>query len=102
VLLARFAGLPPAGLRYAQAASALGTSFLPEVAAQMAGMAGGEIGTRWRRWSGLIRQEPGAEAGFVHPLFRQALAGGQLADPLAEARPLRGRGRRIGAGWAPG
>ena len=45
VLLARFAGLTPAGMRCAQAASVLGTSFLPEVAAQVAGMAGGEIDT---------------------------------------------------------
>jgi DNA-binding CsgD family transcriptional regulator len=83
VLLARFAGLPPAGMRYAQAASVLGTSFLPEVAAQMAGMAGGEIDTALESLgrAGLIRQKPGAEAGFVHPLFRQALYD-DLAGPV--------------------
>ena len=83
VLLARFAGLPPAGMRYAQAASVLGTSFLPEVAAQLAGMAGGEIDTALESLgrAGLIKQEPGAEAGFVHPLFRQALYD-DLAGPV--------------------
>ena len=40
VLLARFAGLPPAGMRCAQAAAVLGTSFWPEVAAQVAGLDG--------------------------------------------------------------
>ena len=83
VLLARFAGLSSAGMRYAQAASVLGTSFLPEVAAQMAGMGGGEIDTTLESLgrAGLIMQEPGAEAGFVHPLFRQALYD-DLAGPV--------------------
>ena len=75
VLLARFAGLPPAGMRCAQAASVLGASFLPEVAAQVAGLEGGEIDTAVESLgrTGLIEQAPGAEADFVHPLFRQAL-----------------------------
>ena len=83
VLLARFAGLPVAGMRCAQAASVLGTSFLPEVAAQVAGLADGEIGIAMESLggTGLIRQEPGAEAGFVHPLFRQALYE-DLAGPV--------------------
>ena len=75
VLLARFAGLPPAGMRCAQAASVLGTSFLPEVAAQVAGLADGEVDIALEALSRtrLIDQLPGAEADFVHPLFRQAL-----------------------------
>ena len=75
VLLARFAGLPSAGMRCAQAASVLGTSFLPEVAAQVAGLEGGEIDTALEALgrTGLIGQRPGAEAEFVHPLFGQAL-----------------------------
>ena len=75
VLLARFAGLPPAGMRCVQAASVLGTSFLPEVAAQVAGLAGDEIDTALESLgrTGLIGQEPGAKAEFMHPLFRQAL-----------------------------
>ena len=75
VLLARFAGLSPAGMRCAQAASVLGTSFLPEVAAQVAGLEDGEVDIALEALSRtrLIDQLPGAEADFVHPLFRQAL-----------------------------
>ncbi len=52
VLLARFAGVPPAGMRCAQAASVLGTSFLPEVAAEVAGLTGDEVGTAMESWAG--------------------------------------------------
>ena len=52
VLLARFAGLPPAGMRCAQAASVLGTRFLPEVAAQVAGLEGARSMRLSRRWAG--------------------------------------------------
>jgi DNA-binding CsgD family transcriptional regulator len=83
VLLARFAGVPPAGLRYAQAASVLGTSFLPDVAAELAGLTGGEVEVALESVgrTGLIVQRPGAEAEFVHPLFRQALYD-DLAGPI--------------------
>jgi DNA-binding CsgD family transcriptional regulator len=83
VLLARFAGLPPAGMRCAQAASVLGTSFLTEVAAQVAGLAEGEAGTAVEALgrTGLIGQRPGSAAEFVHPLFRQALYD-DLAGPV--------------------
>jgi DNA-binding CsgD family transcriptional regulator len=75
VLLARFAGLPPTGMRCAQAASVLGTSFMPEIAAQVAGLEGGEADTAVEALgrTRLIDQRPGGEAGFVHPLFGQAL-----------------------------
>jgi DNA-binding CsgD family transcriptional regulator len=74
VLLARFAGLPAEGMRCAQAASVLGTTFLPEVAAQVAGLDGPEIDVAIEALgqAGLIDQSSGAEADFVHPLFRQA------------------------------
>ena len=83
VLLARFAGLPPAGMRCAQAASVLGASFLPEVAAQVAGLEGDEIDAALESLgrTGLIGQRPGAEADFAHPLFRQALYE-DLAGPV--------------------
>ena len=83
VLLARFAGLPPAGMRCAQAASVLGTSFLPEVAAQVAELEEGEAGTAVEALgrTGLIGQRPGSAAEFVHPLFRQALYD-DLAGPV--------------------
>jgi tetratricopeptide (TPR) repeat protein len=75
VLLARFAGLPPAGMRCAQAASVLGTSFLPDVAVQVAGISDSEIDLALEALgrTGLIEQTSGAESEFVHPLFRQAL-----------------------------
>jgi DNA-binding CsgD family transcriptional regulator len=75
LLLARFAGLPAAGLRCARAASVLGTRFVPEVAALVAGLDGDQIDAALEPLvrSGLIVQGPGPEAGFSHPLFRQAL-----------------------------
>ena len=75
MLLARFAGLPPAGMRCAQAASVLGASFLPEIAAQVAGLEGSQTEEAFESLgrTGLIQQRPGAQADFIHPLFRQAL-----------------------------
>lgn len=75
LLLARFAGLPAAGMRCARAASVLGTRFVPEIAAQVAGLVGAEIDTALESLgrSGLIEEGPGPEAAFGHPLFRQAL-----------------------------
>jgi AAA ATPase domain len=74
VLLARFAGLPPAGMRCAQAASVLGTSFRPEIAAQVAGLEGDDVDKALEGLvrTGLIEQPAGGDADFVHPLFRQA------------------------------
>jgi DNA-binding CsgD family transcriptional regulator len=75
LLLARFAGLPAAGMRCARAASVLGTRFVPEIAAQVAGLAGAEIDDALESLgrSGLIEQGSGQQAWFIHPLFRQAL-----------------------------
>jgi DNA-binding CsgD family transcriptional regulator len=86
VLLARFAGLPPTGMRCAQTASVLGTSFWPGIAAQLAGLDGGEADAAVEALgrTGLISQQPGCPAEFVHPLFRQA-----LYDDLTG--PVRGR-----------
>ena len=62
-------------MRCARAASVLGTRFVPEIAAQVAGLDGAEIDAALESLgrSGLIEQGPGPEAAFVHPLFRQAL-----------------------------
>jgi DNA-binding CsgD family transcriptional regulator len=75
LLLARFAGLPAAGMRCARAASVLGTSFWPEIAAQVAGLDGDQIDAALESLghSGLIEEGPGSGAAFIHPLFRQAL-----------------------------
>lgn len=83
MLLARFAGLPAPGTRCAQAASVLGTSFMPDVAAQLAMLDASEADDALESLSrtGLIRQDPGAEAYFVHPLIRQALYD-ELAGPV--------------------
>jgi DNA-binding CsgD family transcriptional regulator len=83
MLLARFAGLPAAGMRCAQAASVLGTSFRPDVAAQLAMLASAEADAALEALArtGLVRQGPGAEAHFVHPLVRQALYD-ELAGPV--------------------
>lgn len=75
VLLSRFAGLPAAGMRCAQAAAVLGSSFLPEVAAEVAGLNDEEADAAVEALArtGLITQPAGVAAEFVHPLFRQAL-----------------------------
>ena len=90
VLLARFAGLPPAGMRCAQAAAVLGTSFLPAVAAEVAGLFGrdAEVALDALDRSGLIEQRAGEAADFLHPLFRQALYD-DLAGPLRTALHAR-------------
>ena len=83
VLLARFAGLPPVGMRCAQAAAVLGTRFWPQVAAQVAGLNGAEADAAVEALggTGLIVQQPGGPADFVHPLFRQVLYE-DLAGPM--------------------
>jgi DNA-binding CsgD family transcriptional regulator len=75
MLLSSFAGLLAEGMRCAQAASVLGSGFLPEIAAQVAGLKDDEVDRAIEALArtGLIKQQPGAVAEFVHPLFRQAL-----------------------------
>lgn len=75
VLLSRFAGLPPAGMGCARAAAVLGPGFRPEIAAEVAGLNGGDVDEAIEALSqtGLIGQADGAGADFTHPLFRQAL-----------------------------
>lgn len=83
LLLARFAGLPPAGMRCAQAASVLGTGFRPEIAARVAELEGADVDIALEALgrTGLVNQPPGGEADFAHPLFRQALYD-DLAGPV--------------------
>ena len=102
VLLSRFAGLADAGMRCAQAAAVLGSGFLPAVAAEVAGLEGAEADAAIEALAraGLIEQRPGAAAGFVHPLFRQALYD-DLPGPVRAAcqgvrRPARPRAGRSG------
>jgi DNA-binding CsgD family transcriptional regulator len=79
LLLTRFAGLPPAGLRAARAASVLGIRFRPELATVIAGLdeREAELALDALCRSGLVTPTGAsvghATVGFVHPLFRQAL-----------------------------
>ncbi len=99
LLLARFAGLPVAGMRCARAAAVLGTRFVPEVAAQVAGLHGTEIDAALESLGhcGLIEQGPGPDATFIHPLFRQA-----LYDDLGAAARARLHARAFAAFVARG
>jgi ATP/maltotriose-dependent transcriptional regulator MalT len=75
LLLARFAGLPAAGLRCAQAASVLGTRFRPDLAVTVArlGEAEADLALDALHRTGLVRAQDDTFAEFVHPLFAQAL-----------------------------
>lgn len=75
IVLTRFAGLPPAALRVAQAASVLGTRFHPAVATAVAGLGERQAGAALEALcgSGLVRTETASMAAFVHPLFGQSL-----------------------------
>jgi DNA-binding CsgD family transcriptional regulator len=75
IVLTRFAGLPAAALRVAQAASVLGTRFRPAVAMEVAdvGERQAEAALEALCGSGLVRAETATTAGFVHPLLCQSL-----------------------------
>jgi len=75
LLLARFAGLPVAGMRCARAAAVLGARFRAEFALQLAQLddAEGDVAVAALDRSGLVLEDGGGSLRFVHPLFRQAL-----------------------------
>ncbi len=75
LLLARFAGLDHSSMECARCASVLGTSFRPDLAAEVAGIEGREMD---RALEGLLRSGLVVEADagllrFAHPLFAQAM-----------------------------
>jgi DNA-binding CsgD family transcriptional regulator len=74
LMLARFAGLDEPSMRCARAASVLGTGFPPELAAEAAGLDGGEVDGALDALfrSGLVVEGDG-EMRFAHPLFGVAL-----------------------------
>ena len=86
LLLSRFAGLSPAALRCARAASVLGMRFRIEVAATVAGLTDVDADRAVEALcrSGLVQPTSAGEVRFVHTLFAQA-----LYDDLPE--PVRGR-----------
>lgn len=92
--LSRFVGVGPAGQRYLQAASVLGTRFRLDVAAKVAGLSASDAATEidglFR--GGLLYDADGGWAGFTHALIRQ----GVYADiPLSLRRELHAASFRI-------
>ncbi|MFI5915063.1 LuxR C-terminal-related transcriptional regulator [Dactylosporangium sp. NPDC051541] len=75
LLLSRFAGLPSTGLQIARAGGVLGGRFRAEIAAELAGVSGGERDAALDALarSGLVRAAVDGGLEFVHPLLRQAL-----------------------------
>ncbi|HVA21484.1 MAG TPA: LuxR C-terminal-related transcriptional regulator [Candidatus Micrarchaeia archaeon] len=75
VLLARFAGVPPPALRYAQVASVFGARFRPGLVPQVTGVTAAEgadaLGALLR--AGVVEPEVHGFVSFVHPLFRETL-----------------------------
>jgi len=76
LLLARFAGLEDRALRCARAGAVLGTTFLPELAAEVAGLGEHELDEVFDALhrSGLVVDDEHGRVRFVHPLLAQALA----------------------------
>jgi hypothetical protein len=99
LLLTRFAGLPAAGMRYAQAASVLGTRFRPEAAVAVAWLADAETSEALECLyrSGLAVDASGGCSRFVHPLFAGALYG-DLAIPVRTLLHRRAFGALVGLG----
>ncbi len=75
VFLPRFAGVGAPGLRWARAASVLGSRFRPDAVRRLTGQSAPEASEAAEALcaAGLVRGLPGGAAEFVHPLFRQAL-----------------------------
>ena len=75
LLLARFAGLDAPGLHCARTASVLGTSFRPDVAAEVAGLEdrAADAVLEGLCKTGLLVETGRAALRFAHPLFAQAL-----------------------------
>ncbi len=82
LLLPRFAGVGPEALRWARAASVLGTRFAPGPVATLAGQSpeDGLVSLETLRTARLMRGAVDAKMEFVHPLFRQV-----LYEDMAEA-----------------
>jgi len=86
LLLSRFAGLPPEGLRLTRVASVLGLRFRADIATEIAGLDEAECATGLEALhrSRLVRSVGGGWLEFVHPLFHQALS--EDAAPAVRTR----------------
>jgi DNA-binding CsgD family transcriptional regulator len=75
IFLPRFAGVGGPAMRWAQAASVLGTRFRLALANQLSGLASGPAAQAVEALltSGILRELPQGSAEFVHPLVRQAI-----------------------------
>ena len=75
LLLARFTGVSPEELRYAQAAGVLGSRFRPAIATALAELprAEGDRAIEALSHSGLFKSDKPGWAQFAHPLLRQVL-----------------------------
>jgi len=75
LLLSRFAGMDEAALRCVQAGAVLGTTFRPELAAEVADVDAAEIDVSLEALfgGGLVVDVGGGEVRFVHPYFAGAL-----------------------------
>lgn len=75
LLRARFAGGTPSELRYADAASILGTAFRPSMAAELSGLTSHDADEALEGLcaSGVVRATKTGLAEFAHPLLRQTL-----------------------------
>src|SRR4051794_4443276 len=75
LLLARFAGVEREALACAEAGAVLGTTFVPELAADVAGLDDAAVDAAFDALhrSGLVVPSDGNAVRFAHPLFAQAL-----------------------------
>jgi DNA-binding NarL/FixJ family response regulator len=75
ILLARFTGVSPEEMRYAQAAGVLGSRFRPAIATALAELppAEGDRAIEALSHSGLFKSDKPGWAQFAHPLLRQVL-----------------------------
>ncbi len=102
LLLARFAGVPPPALRYAQVASVFGERFRPSLVPPVAGLDPGVATTALTALlrAGLVEPEAHGLVSFVHPLFREALYE-DLPRPLRDALHAQALRALVAAGAEP-
>lgn len=90
LFLPRFAGVAPAALRWARAASVLGTRLRPDLASALSDQGPGQAAAALDALcsAGLLQGAPGGQVEFVHPLFCHALYE-DLASPVRQALHAR-------------
>ena len=86
LLIAQFGALSGDALRFSQAASVMGTRFVPEIGRVVAGMRHDEVSAAMTELTkaGLVNELRDGQAEFVHPLFAEALYGDLVAYQRAD------------------